>query len=101
MTVYDLYGYTVPNPSNRYTLGDRSNLKPDADGSMDIYLQNESPGEGKESNWLPIPTQPFSLHARLYSPRPTVIDSTWSMPAVVKVKKPRLGMPHDNLDDKE
>jgi hypothetical protein len=74
VTVYDLHGYTVPNSADRYTLGDRSNLKPNADGSLDIYLQNESPGEDKESNWLPIPTQPFSLHARLYSPRSAAID---------------------------
>jgi hypothetical protein len=86
VTVYDLHGYTVPNPTDRYTLGDRSNLKPNADGSVDIYLQNKSPGADKESNWLPVPAQPFSLHARLYSPQPAAIDGTWAMPAVVKTK---------------
>jgi hypothetical protein len=86
VTVYDLHGYTVPNPTDRYTLGDRSNLKPNADGSVDIYLQNSSPGADKESNWLPVPAQPFTLHARLYSPRPAAIDGTWAMPAVVKTK---------------
>ena len=60
VTVYDLQGFTVPNPANRYTLGDRSNLKLNADGSLDIYLQSESPGADKESNWLPTPPQPFS-----------------------------------------
>src|SRR5262249_56008764 len=74
VTVYDLHGFTVPHPTDRYTLGDRSNLQPNADGSVDIYLQNQSPGADKESNWLPIPAQPFSLHARLYSPRPAAID---------------------------
>jgi hypothetical protein len=86
VTVYDLRGFTVPNPTDRYTLGDRSNLKPNTDGSVDIYLQNESPGAGKEPNWLPLPAQPFSLHARLYSPRPAAIDGTWAMPPVVKTK---------------
>jgi hypothetical protein len=84
VTVYDLDGYTVPNPVDRYTLGDRSNLKTNADGSLDIYLQKESPGEDKESNWLPLPAQPFTLHARLYSPRSVAIDGTWSMPSVAK-----------------
>ena len=51
-----------------------------------IYLQNESPGTDKESNWLPVPAQPFSLHARLYSPRPPAIDGTWAMPVVEKLK---------------
>jgi hypothetical protein len=86
VTVYDLQGFTVPNPTDRYTLGDRSNLKPNADGSVDIYLQNTSPGADEDSNWLPVPVQPFSLHARLYSPRPPAIDGTWAMPAVVKTK---------------
>ena len=86
VTIYDLHGFTVPTPTDRYTLGDRSNLKPNADGSLDIYLQSESPGAEKESNWLPTPAQPFSLHARLYSPRPAAIDGTWAMPAVVKMK---------------
>ena len=84
VTVYDLQGFTVPNPTDRYTLGDRSNLKTNVDGSVDIYLQNMNPGTDKESNWLPIPAQLFSLHARLYSPRPAAIDGTWAMPAVVR-----------------
>jgi hypothetical protein len=86
VTLYDLQGYPVPNPYDRYTLGDRSNLKPNADGSLNIYLQSENPGPDKESNWLPTPIQPFSLHARLYSPRKPAIDGTWAMPAVEQVK---------------
>jgi hypothetical protein len=85
VTIYDLEGFTVPTPTNRYTLGDRSNLKPNADGSLNIYLQSENPGADKESNWLPTPNQPFSLHARLYSPRKAAIDGTWAMPPVEKV----------------
>jgi hypothetical protein len=86
VTIYDLEGFTVPNATDRYTLGDRSNLKLNGDGSLDIYLQRESPGTDKESNWLPTPAQPFSLHARLYSPRKAAIDGTWVMPAVEQVK---------------
>jgi hypothetical protein len=85
VTVYDLEGFTVPNPNDRYTLGDRSNLRPNADESLDIYLQSENPGADKGANWLPTPAQPFSLHARLYSPRRAAIDGTWAMPPVEKV----------------
>jgi len=85
VTVYDLQGFTVPNPTNRYTLGDRSDLKANADGSLGIYLQSENPGADKEDNWLPTPAEPFSLHARLYSPRKTAIDGTWAMPPVEMV----------------
>jgi hypothetical protein len=82
VTLYDLQGYPVPNPTEIYTLGDRSNLKPNADGSLDIYLQGDNPGADKQANWLPTPAQPFSLHARLYSPRTAAIDGTWAMPPV-------------------
>jgi hypothetical protein len=85
VTVYDLRGFTVPNPANRFTLGDRSNLKQNTDGSVDIYLQNDSPGADKEPNWLPIPAEPFSLHARLYSPRMAAMDGTWVMPPVQRI----------------
>jgi hypothetical protein len=37
VTIYDLEGFTIPTPTNRYALGDRSNLKPNADGSQDIH----------------------------------------------------------------
>jgi hypothetical protein len=86
VTIYDLKGFTAQTPTNRYTLGDRSNLKPNADRSLDIYIQVESPGKDKESNWLPAPAEPFSLHARLYSPSSAAIDGTWAMPVVEKVK---------------
>jgi hypothetical protein len=86
VTLYDLQGYPVANPTNRYTLGDRSNLKLNADGSLDIYLQSDNPGVEKESNWLSTPAQPFSLHARLYSPRKSAIDGTWAMPPVEQVR---------------
>ena len=85
VTIYDLEGFTVPTPTNRYTLGDRSNLKLNADGSLDIYLQSENPGADKESNWLPTPLQPFSLHVRLYSPRKPAINGNWAMPPVKQV----------------
>ncbi len=55
LTMYDKDSYLVDNPVNRYTLGDRSNMKPGDDGSLTIYLQSESPGKDKESNWLPSP----------------------------------------------
>lgn len=69
VTMYDLNtNYTVPNPINRYTLGSDNNLKKNADGSITIYLQKESPGKDKESNWLPTPAGPFYMAMRNYAP---------------------------------
>jgi hypothetical protein len=48
--MYDDQGFQVANPINRFAIGDRDNLKYNADGSLDLYLQNENPGADKESN---------------------------------------------------
>jgi len=83
LTLYDNDSYLVDNPLNRYALGDRSNCKLDADGSLTLYIQYESPGADKESNWLPAPREgPFKLALRLYIPKKKVADGTWKPPAV-------------------
>jgi hypothetical protein len=86
ITMYDADGFTVNNSINRYALSDRDNLTFNADGSLDIYIQHESPGIDKESNWLPAPKEPISVFMRLYSPRKEVSDGTWSPPPVKRVQ---------------
>jgi hypothetical protein len=86
LTLYDKDSYLVDNPLNRYALGDRSNCKLGDDGSLTIYLQNESLGADKEANWLPTPKDgTFKLALRLYVPKKQVADGTWKPPAVEKV----------------
>jgi len=69
LTMYDKNtSFTTPNPINRYRLGSSDDLKKDADGSITLYLQHESPGKDKESNWLPAPKGPFYLIFRTYAP---------------------------------
>ena len=68
LTMYDSGSYLVPNPISRYALGDRSNMKLGNDGSLTIYIQSQSPGADKESNWLPAPEAGgFKLALRLRS----------------------------------
>ncbi len=87
MTLYDLEGYLVDNPLDRYAIGDRSGMKPNPDGSLTIYIQGESPGKDKEANWLPAPKSgPFKLALRLYVPGESVLDGSWVPPAVVLQK---------------
>src|SRR5271170_1553389 len=81
ITMYDKDGFQAPNPINRFAIGDRDKLKFNTDGSLDIYVQADSPGADKESNWLPAPKDaPFQPTMRLYSPRPEVLDGAWAPP---------------------
>lgn len=83
ITMYDDQGFQVPNPIDRFAIGDRDPLAFNPDGSLDVWVQPESPGKGKESNWLPAPRSgPFALTMRIYSPRPEALDGTWQPPAV-------------------
>lgn len=83
LTMYDEAYFFVENPLNRYSISPRQALKENADGSVDILIQNESPGADKESNWLPAPKGRFILMARLYWPKegnPSILDGSWSLP---------------------
>jgi len=88
ITMYDAAFYFVANPINRYSISARQKLKANADGSIDLYIQNESPGTDRESNWLPAPKGKFQLMLRMYWPtetQPSIIDGTWSPPPAKKV----------------
>lgn len=88
LTMYDDQYFFVNNPLNRYSISPRQNLQANPDGSTDLYIQKDSPGKDKESNWLPAPAGDFILMLRLYWPGetdPSIINGTWSIPAARKV----------------
>lgn len=82
MTLYTLPDrFLYDNPLNRYSLGDRSKgLVYGEDGSLTLYVGHTSPGEDKETNWLPAPEGAYSLVARVYGPSAAAIDGTWQLP---------------------
>lgn len=85
LTMYDKDYFFVPNPLNRYSISPRQNLKANADGSVDLYIQNENPGPDQESNWLPAPKDKFILMMRLYWPKekdPSILNGSWKIPQV-------------------
>jgi hypothetical protein len=86
LTMYDKDGFQVPNPINRFAIGDRDKLAFNADGSLDIYIQHESPGQDKESNWLPAPKSPFQVMMRMYSPKPEALRDGPGLPPIKKVQ---------------
>jgi hypothetical protein len=87
LTMYDENMFFVANPINRYSMSVRTNPVYEPDGSLVIYVQNESPGKDKEANWLPAPKGKFHLMLRMYWPDenpPSIIDGSWTIPAVEK-----------------
>jgi hypothetical protein len=86
--VDDTGWWFVPNALNKFTVSERNKLKYNPDGSVTLYFQNESPGEGKQANWLPAPTGEFIPMLRMYWPKetpPSILDGTWKPPAVKEV----------------
>ncbi|RAI32413.1 DUF1254 domain-containing protein [Rhodoplanes serenus] len=84
LTLYDAQGFQVPNPLDRFALSSWMPLAYNADGSLDLYIQNTSPGPGRESNWLPAPKGAFNLLMRLYAPRSAALSGKWNPPPVTR-----------------
>jgi hypothetical protein len=86
ITLYDAEGFQVGNVLNRFALSSWMPFKYNADGSLDLYFQNDSPGKDKEANWLPAPQAPFNLTMRLYSPRPEALIGKWNPSPIKKAE---------------
>ena len=84
LTMTDVVGYMVNNPIDRSSVGSRSSLVPNADGSIDIVIQRTAPA-GHESNWLPAPAGDFKLMLRAYLPGRAILDGEYHVPPVMKV----------------
>jgi hypothetical protein len=84
VTLYDTDGFQVANALNRFPLSSWMPFALNADGSLDLYVQNESPGADKEANWLPAPQGPFNLTMRLYAPKSDALTGKWNPTAVTK-----------------
>jgi hypothetical protein len=86
VTLYDVEGYQVANPANRFAVSSWMPFKYDPDGSLSLYIQNENPGKDKEANWLPAPKGPFTLTMRLYAPKSEALTGKWNPPPVTKTE---------------
>jgi hypothetical protein len=88
ITLYDKDGFQVANTLNRFAVSSWMPFKYNADGSLDLYFQNEAPSSDLESNWLPAPKGPFNLTMRLYAPKSEALTGKWNPPPVVKDRGP-------------
>jgi hypothetical protein len=88
VTMYNAESFFVDNPINRYAISSWMPLKKNTDGSIDIYVQRESPGKDKEANWLPAAEKDFNVTLRMYWPNdkpPSILDGSWKPVAVKQV----------------
>ena len=95
VTMYDGKSqFLIKNPINRYLINAPMlpGMKKNKDGSLTIYIQKDSPGKVKESNWLPAPDGPIYLVMRLYWPKtepPSILPAgsgTWNPPGIEMAK---------------
>jgi hypothetical protein len=87
LTMYNLpQQLLVKNPIGRYLINSPMlpNLKLDSESGLTIYIQPDSPGNDKESNWLPAPKASFMLAMRYYLPKPELVQGIWKSPPVVR-----------------
>jgi|JRYD01.1.fsa_nt_gb hypothetical protein len=86
LTMYNKHHFFHPNDLKRYSLGTKNKtLKRNADGSLTLYAGANSPGVDKESNWLPAPTDTFSLYIRAYWGKEAILNGSWQPPRIEKV----------------
>jgi hypothetical protein len=87
LTLYNEMHLFNPNALNRFSLGTKNkSLQFNPDGSLTLYAGAQSPGENRESNWLPAPNGAFSLYIRAYWSEKAILDGTWIPPNVERVK---------------
>lgn len=79
ITAYGDDDFLIDNPLNRYCVNDRSGLKANADGSVDIILSKEAPED--TTNWLPVGAEGFHLFMRIYTPDVSALEK-WTAPTV-------------------
>lgn len=89
LTLYELPSSLLSaNPLNRYLINSPMlpDLKRDADGGVTLYIQHDSPGKDKESNWLPAPSGPFFMAMRLYWPKAEALEGKWTAPPLKRAE---------------
>ncbi len=86
LTMYDGQSkLLVANPLNRYLINASmlGQLKRNRDGGLTLYVQKDSPGKDKASNWLPAPEGSFYAILRVYLPKQEMLSGQWRQPPMV------------------
>lgn len=81
ITAYGDDDFLIDNPIDRYCVNDRSGLKTNEDGSIDIILSKNAPED--TANWLPVCEGGFHLFLRIYTPDMNALE-TWIAPVITE-----------------
>ena len=82
VTAYGDDDFLIDNPIDRYCINDRSGLKANDDGSVDIILSEDAPENS--TNWLPVGDGGFHLYMRIYTPDMDALE-TWTAPTITEI----------------
>jgi hypothetical protein len=63
------------------------NLQQNPDGSLTIYIEKDSPGADRVSNWLPAPDGPIYVVMRVYWPKEVALLGSWQPPPVNRLSE--------------
>jgi hypothetical protein len=85
LAIYNAREALVQHTSGRHTISSRNELTTARDGTLTIYIQHESPGRARQSNWLPAPRDHFVLLMRFYWPGAAILDGSWVPPAIERL----------------
>lgn len=80
VSVYNAQGYFEPNPHGLFTVNSVTST-PNEDGSVTVRFVT---GEPSAPNSIPVPSR-WNYLVRLYRPRPTFFDGSWTLPDAVPV----------------
>ena len=82
LTLYDLEnGFFIPNDRKKYSVGENSGYKLNANGGIEIVISAKKPKGLAKENWLPINREDMGLNGmfRIYVPDAEKMK-TWKLP---------------------
>lgn len=82
VTAYGDDDFLIDNALDRYCVNDRSGLKFNDDGTLDIILSKDAPDD--TTNWLPVGEGGFHLFMRIYTPDVDALE-TWTAPTITMI----------------
>ena len=85
ITAYNNEGYLEHNDQNRYATGSNMPIQFNSDYSLDLYLSATKPKGVPKYNWVPTPEGTFKILFRMYWPKESILDGSYTLPNIEKI----------------